>query len=200
MRFSNISKLAVAAAALACVGSVSAVPISVGFNFIPFGGTLTGNNGDITTSTSVTYAGGSYLVNAVDNTATTNNIGVALSDVINLTNPMPLTIGSVFEKRFTADEGDFLETLTVDSLTIGGSSRAITATGTITCVASCGATFDPTTVYFSASYTQNGGPTGQVNASFNNSTVPPPRLPEPASLALLGLGMAGLSIARRRRG
>ena len=199
MKTLNLLKGAVAAAALAVAGSASAVPISVGFNFIGFGTVFTGNGagGDISTSTLVTAAGGlGYVVNGVDVINTTNNIGISLGDFISLSNPMPLTLGSNFVKSFIIGGTTFTENLTVTGLTIGTDSRSITASGIIDDGAGG---FDPTTVFFSASYTQNGGPTGQINASFNNSTVPPPTIPEPASLALVGLALAGLGLSARRR-
>ena len=172
------------------------MPISVGFNFVPFGGVFTANNVDITTSTSVSYAGGTYNVNGIDTMFTTNNIGVTALQAIGLTNPVPLTLGSTFMKTFTTAMGTFTETLTIDSVTIGGSSRSITAVGTID--DGVGG-FDPTAVFFSGTFTQNGGPTGQINAAFNNSTIPPAIVPEPASLALVGLALAGVGLSARRR-
>jgi hypothetical protein len=68
--------------------------------------------------------------------------------------------------------------------------------GTITQTVGTG--FEDVTVYWSAAYTQNLGPGTQINASFNNSTVPP-RVPEPGSLALVGLALAGLAAASRRK-
>src|SRR5262249_54888815 len=83
-------------------------------------------------------------------------------------------------------DGTFLENLTVTLVTPGPSSRGITATGTIS--QTVGSGFDPTPVFYSAAYTQNGGPGAQINASFNNSTSPPNPVPGP----IVGAGRPGL--------
>ena len=54
--------------------------------------------------------------------------------------------------------------------------------------------------FFSVSYTQNGGPSGQINVSFTNSTVPlvqPTQVPEPAFLAVVGLALLRFGLTTR---
>jgi len=181
-------------AAMATAGPALAVPIETAFNFVPTTA-LTADTGDVTTATTIT-SGAPDLVTSI----LTDNTGlIPLISTVTLTNPTPVTLGSVFTKTFTTALGDFTETLTVTLVTPGPSSLGIEATGTIvhTNVAPGQQQLDPAPVLYSAAYTQNGGPGAQINASFNDSTVPF-RTPEPASLLLVGGGLAGLVAVRRR--
>ena len=190
MKLSRFCAVAAAVASAAFAGSASAIPISVGFN-ISAGGTFTANTGDVTNATTITN-GSPTVVGAI----LANNIGLVANQSVTLfPNPLGVTVGSVFFKSFTTSLGTFLETLTVTSVTPSANALGVIAVGTI--VQTVGTGFDPTPVFWSAAYTQNQGPGTQINGSFNNSTTAPTRIPEPTSLALVGLALVGAGVARK---
>jgi hypothetical protein len=190
--------MAVAAAGFALsltLSAANAVPISTEFNFVPTG-TLTANTGDVTTATTIT-SGAPNLVTSI----VSDNTGLVTGTNIALTSPTPVTLGSTFTKSWTTALGIFTEALTVNLVTPGPSSLGIDATGTITeTTVLSGALLTPSPVFYSAAYTQNGGPGNQINASFNDSTTPVPGPIAGAGLPGLILAAGGLlALARRRR-
>ena len=192
MKLSRLCAVAAAVASAAFAGSASAAPISVGFNVAALG-SFTANTNDVTTATFITN-GSPTVVGAI----LFNNIGLVGGQSITLNpNPMGVTVGSVFTKSFTTALGTFVETLTVISTTPTANALGVLAVGTI--VQTVGVGFDPTPVTWSAAYTENTGNGNQINASFNNATAPPTQIPEPTSLALVGLALVGAGFVSRKR-
>ena len=198
----NVFIAAVACAILGGASPASAVAISTTFNFVP-NGTLTANTGDGTTATSISSGAPDSVTSII-----TDNTGLAPGfpgpgTVITLTSPTPVTLGAAFTKSYTTALGVFTENLIVSLVSPGATSLGIAATGTITeTTLISGSLLTSAPVFYSAAYTQNGGPGAQINASFNDSTTAPPSgTPLPAALPLFatGLGAMGLLGWRRKR-
>jgi hypothetical protein len=178
--------------------AANAIPINVSFNFVPTS-TLTANTGSVTTATTITSGAPDQVT-----TILTNNIGLTSGQTVTLTSPTPVTMGAAFQKTFSTTIGglaaNFTENLTVTTVTPGPTSRGIDASGTISCSGAGCTGFDATTpVFYSAAYTQNGGPGAQINASFNDSTTPPSTIPLPAALPLFATGVGGFGFLGWRR-
>lgn len=180
-------------ASMALMGTASAVPIDTSFDFIQ-SGTLTADNASITAATSIT-SGAPLQVTVIK----TDNTGLVLTQAVGLSAMLPLTVGGTFQKSWTTALGTFTADLTVNSTTPSATSLGIQASGTVTeTTVISGPALSPARDFYSAQYNQGFGAGTPITGTFNNSTLPL-AAPEPTSLPLLAVGLAGLGIVLRTR-
>ncbi len=174
---------------------------------IDFGGDLANisaqPSGDLTTSITIMFTAATTATAVGGDDTTGIHVGDAVHFAPAVSNVVTAAIESTgspttLTKQWTVGTDIFTETVSYVSTTDSGTGISVNYVGTVT---DTSATFVAVPVELNFALSETG--TGHViTGGYTDSSnfTPPGKIPEPFSMALLGVGLAGLGFVRRRRG